>query len=47
MEGAHTPLLIVHCKTWSPGTNPVAVEVGLLIDVIVPPPETTLHVPIP
>ena len=48
LEAAHTPLLIVHLKVEElPGTNPVKVEVGDEVVVIVAMPDTTLHEPVP
>jgi hypothetical protein len=45
---AHPDLVTVHVNTSGiPATKPVTVEVGLLIEVTVPVPLATVHVPVP
>ena len=47
IDGGHTPLLIVHCKTFVPiaiAVIPVTFNVGV---VIVTVPETTVQLPVP
>ena len=40
-------LVMFHCNTFVPNVKPVTVLVGLLVFVIVAPPLTTDHVPVP
>jgi hypothetical protein len=46
-EGGQEPLVIVQRSTLIPTLNPVTVELGALTEVIVPPPDTTVHEPVP
>jgi len=39
--------VMLHCKTFVPSVRPVTVELGLVEEVITPPPVNTLQVPIP
>ncbi len=39
--------VIDHCKILDPNVRPVTVVLALVVDVITPPPVSTLHVPIP
>ncbi len=44
----HVPALVIdHCKTFDPSVNPVTVELGFVVDVIIPPPVNTDQVPVP
>lgn len=47
MEDGHTPLAILHCKTFTPIGNEVTALVGLLTEETEPPPAITLQVPTP
>jgi hypothetical protein len=45
--GGHTPLLMVHSNTLVPVPNAVTPLIGLVGVVMVPPPETNVHNPVP
>ena len=47
VELAHTPFVILHCKTVIPTAKPLIVEDGLFTAAIVPLPDTILQVPTP
>lgn len=47
VEGVHGVLAMLQRNTMFPILNPVKVDVGLLVDVIVPVPETIVQVPVP
>jgi hypothetical protein len=40
-------LVIDHCNILVPSVRPVIVVFALVVDVIIPPPLNTLHVPVP
>lgn len=46
-EAAHTPLVIVHRKTFAPTDNPLNAEVAEPGTAIVPVPEINVQVPVP
>lgn len=46
-DEGQTPLLIVHCKIFTPTVSDVKPDVGKIGAVIVPPPETKFHNPAP
>ena len=47
LEFGQLPLPIVHCKTFTPGFNAVKPVLNKFGEVMVAPPDTTLHVPVP
>jgi hypothetical protein len=46
-DGGHVPFEMVQRKTFAPTPNAVTPELGEPGDVIVPVPETSVHVPVP